>query len=239
MLAHRPYARTRMKLRLTLLCCIALLSGCATTRSVVYETPAEAAQAAADRYEAVAGREAAVIDPLRAAAPAAIAEILAGKTPAADQELLSPQGYVLIGNSRHRSDDAAAREWIATQGRTVGADKIRLYTDAAAADPLSAAYFVRLRLVFGASFRDLNAQEKKQFGAGVRLGEIVGDSPASRANLRSNDVIRAIDGQPVDGRSGFQTLLKQRMGKTVNLSITRNGEALQRKVQLGRSFGSD
>jgi hypothetical protein len=228
-----------MKFRLLLLCCIALLSACATTRSVVYDTPSHPPAPASDRYEAIAGREPAVIDPLRAAAPAAAAEILAGKTPAADQELLTPQGYVLIGNSYHLSDDAAARDWISAQGQQVGADKIRLYPNLVAGQALAAAYFVRLRLVFGASFRDLNSKEKQQFGDGIRLGEIVGESPASRANLRSNDVIRAIDGQPVSGRSAFQALLKQRMGKVVTLSITRNGEALQRKVQLGRSFGSD
>jgi membrane-associated protease RseP (regulator of RpoE activity) len=228
-----------MKLRILLLLCCALLGGCALRPTAQSSREPQQPQGP-DRYLAVPGREADIIDPLRAAPPPAQAEILAGKSPAADQQQLSPQAYVLIGNSRHDNDDAAARAWIAAQGKAIGADKIRLYTAATGGDaaPLSAAYFVRLRLVFGASFRDLNAQEQQQFGSGVRLGNIVGDSPASRANLRSGDVIVTLDGRSAGDRAAFQALLREKMGRIVNLGIVRNGEAVERKVQLGRSFGN-
>lgn len=226
-----------MKFRYAFVVACMALSGCVTTSTrSVPEVSSPIAQD--DRYETVAGRDAATIDPLRAA-PAQTAEMLAGKNPTIDQEQLTPQSYVLIGNSYHRRNDDAARAWIAAQGREVGADKIRWYAGNDGGETaLSAAYYVRLRLVFGASFRDLNAQEQAQFGNGVRLGEIVGDSPASRANLRANDVISALDGSAVRDRAGFQRLLKDNMGKVVNLSLSRNGEPLQRKVKLGRSFAA-
>ena len=225
---------------LTFLCCVAL-AGCATTSRTVYDQPHEEEPVVAgpDRYEPVPGRGPDVIDPLRAAAPPEQPEIIAGKSPAADQDQLTPQSYVLVGNSRHAHDDDAARRWIAEQGRAVGADKIRLYaqTVASSSDALSAAYYVHVRLVFGASFRDLNAQERTAHaGGGVRLGDIVGACPASRANLRSGDIVTALDGRAVADRAAFQAMLKEKMGRTVALTVTRNGETIERKVQLGRTF---
>lgn len=223
-----------MNHRFVLLLACTVLAGCATSTSIrVAQQPVDTD----DRYEAVAGREAEIIDPLRAAAAPAQAEILPGKIAAADQEQLTAQSYVLVGRSWHRRDDAAARDWIAAQAATLGADKVRWYA-ATASTGFNAAYFVRLRLVFGASFRDLNAQEKTRFGNGVRLGEIVGDSPASRANLREADIVVALDGAAVTDRAGFQKLLREHMGKVVELSLSRNGEALKRKVKLGRSFAA-
>lgn len=237
MLAFFRLCECLMNHRFVLLLACAALTGCATS-TAVREVPSSQQQADADnRYEAVAGREAEVIDPLRAAPAPAQAEILPGKTAAADQDLLTAQSYVLIGRSWHRQDDAATHEWIGRQAGILGADKVRWYA-AAAATGFNAAYFVRLRLVFGASFRDLNAQEKARFGSGVRLGDIVGDSPASRANLREADIVIALDGAAVNDRAGFQKLLREHMGKVVELQLSRNGEALQRKVKLGRSFAA-
>lgn len=226
-----------MNHRFVLLLACAVLAGCATSTSV-RETPSSSQPADADnRYEAVTGREADIIDPLRAAPAPAQAEILPGKIAAADQEQLTAQSYVLVGRSWHYQDNAAARDWIAAQAAAVGADKVRWYA-ATAAGGFNAAYFVRLRLVFGASFRDLSAQEKARFGSGVRLGEIVGDSPASRANLREADIVTAVDGAGVSDRASFQKLLREHMGKVVELTLSRNGEVVQRKVRLGRSFAA-
>lgn len=219
--------------RLSLLLCCALLSACATSYRV-QETPVDPD----NTYQPVAGREGAVIDPLRAAAPPETAELLQGKSLAGDSALLQPKAYVLIGTSRHRHDDEAARTWIVRQGKDLGADKIRWYAPAQWGDAaLGAAYFVRLRLVFGATFRDLNAAERKAYPQGVRLGDIVGGSPASLANLRSADIITALDGKPVKDRGTFQALLRENMGRTVELTMGRSGETLRRRVQLGRSFG--
>lgn len=233
-----------MNYRLFFLMACTALAGCATTTRTVYDEPREEDRpvvAATDRYEPVPGRGPDVIDPLRAAAPPDQPEISAGKSPAADLDQLTPQSYVLVGNSRHARDDDDARRWIFDQGRAVGADKIRLYApiDPASADALTAAYFVHVRLVFGASFRDLNAAERAAYPAGgVRLGDIVGASPASRANLRTGDLVTALDGRTVADRAAFQAMLKDKMGRTVALTVVRNGETIERKVQLGRTFAA-
>lgn len=235
MLAGRNPCENAMNLRPVALLLCAVLAGCATTRvSREPESPGLAADAD-NRYEAIAGREPAVIDPLRAA-PAAATEMLPGKALATDQEALTPQAHVLVGISHHRHDDERARAWIAEQGQLLGADKIRWYAQADAGG-LNAAYFVRVRLVFGATFRDLNAQERKSFPAGgVRLGDVVGESPASRANLRPGDIITALGDSAVKDRANFQSLLRENMGRTVELNLARGTETVQRKVQLGRTF---
>ncbi|GMV31661.1 MAG: hypothetical protein AMXMBFR59_37860 [Rhodanobacteraceae bacterium] len=224
-----------MKRRFALVLGCAILSGCATSTVVRTDAPVGQPADADHRYETIAGREPSVIDPLRAALAPAAADLLPGKSPAEDQERLAPQSYVLVGTSHHRHDDDRARQWIAAQGVAVGADTIRTY--APAGGGLDAAYFVRVRLVFGATFRDLNAQERKRFPAGgVTLGDIVGDSPASRANLRAGDIVTALDGVPVNDRARFQSLLRARMGSTVELNLARGAETVTRKVQLGRTF---
>ena len=52
------------------------------------------------------------------------------------------------------------------------------------------------------------------------------------------DIVVALDGAAVNDRAGFQKLLREHMGKVVELTLSRNGEALQRKVKLGRSFAA-
>lgn len=226
-----------MKLRISLIFACAVLSGCATSTFVRTDAPSGQAADADHRYEPVAGREPSVIDPLRAAPAPAESELLPGKSPAVDQEFLTPQSYVLVGTSHHRYDDDRARQWIAKQGTIVGADTIRTY--ALAGGGLDAAYFVRVRLVFGATFRDLNAQERIRLPAGgVSLGDVVGDSPASRSNLLAGDIVTALDGIPVKDRATFQSLLRTRMGSTVELTLARGTVTLKRKVQLGRTFAA-
>jgi hypothetical protein len=227
-----------MKLRFILILGCALLGGCATsTFTRTDDVPGQPADVD-NRYEPVTGREPSIIDPLRAAPASAQPEILQGKSPVADQELLTPQAYVLVGTSRHRHNDERAREWITRQGSAIGADKVRWYALPDTGE-LSAAYFVRVRLVFGATFRDLNAQERKSWPAGgVRLGDIVGDSPASRANLRAGDIVTQLDGTAVKDRTNFQTLLRDHMGRTVELTLARGAETMNRKVQLGRTFAA-
>ncbi|HSX62764.1 MAG TPA: PDZ domain-containing protein [Tahibacter sp.] len=238
MLASVRFRENLMTFRFVLLLACAALGGCATS-SFVREPETPGLRADADnRYEPVAGRDASVIDPLRAGAPPEQTPVLPGRTPAADQELLTPQAFVLIGNSRHRRDDDDARRWIAEQARAIGADTVRWYV-VPDTGGLAAAYFVRVRLVFGATFRDLNATERTSFPAGgVRLGEIVGDSPASRANLRAGDIVTALDASPVKDRVEFQSLLREHMGRTVELNLARGSETLRRKVQLGRTFAA-
>jgi S1-C subfamily serine protease len=72
----------------------------------------------------------------------------------------------------------------------------------------------------------------------VEVVEVVGDSPASRAGLRPEDLIVAIDGAPVRGVDDLQRLMDgSRIGADVALSVVRAGvsrEVAIRPVELTR-----
>jgi S1-C subfamily serine protease len=72
----------------------------------------------------------------------------------------------------------------------------------------------------------------------VEVVEVVGDSPAARAGLRSEDLIVAIDGAPVRGVDDLQRLMDgSRIGADVALSVVRAGvsrEVAIRPVELTR-----
>ena len=69
--------------------------------------------------------------------------------------------------------------------------------------------------------------------SGVLVQEVTQDSPADKANLQSNDVITALDGQAVSDVQGLRDMLQQHQaGDEVTLSILRNGAEMQVKVTL-------
>ncbi len=98
----------------------------------------------------------------------------------------------------------------------------------------TAIYYVRLRLPFGANFRDLTEQERQTLGAdGIEIGEVVGGTPAAEANLRDGDFVLKFDRQPVRDRASFQAMLQTHMGRRVTLTISRDGVTFDRLVRLG------
>ncbi|MBP7125004.1 trypsin-like peptidase domain-containing protein [Myxococcota bacterium] len=61
-------------------------------------------------------------------------------------------------------------------------------------------------------------------GPGVRVVRVVEDSPAARAGLSEDDVIRAVAGRPVSSRSDFRKVMAMtRAGETVELLVSRRG----------------
>lgn len=221
--------------RTAALAVLVLLAGCVSApRAPVWQTqPAQPSSP----YVADPGRDDATIAQMRAAPPAA-PELVAGRNPAGDQNRLAAQGFVRIGTARYSGTDAEVRAEADRQGRTVGADRVLLYapaeTGATTVADWNAAFFVRFKLPFGATFRDLTAAERAQLGGdGVQIGSVVGGTPASRANLLAGDFVVQINGKPVTGKSGFQDQLRAFGGRQVTLTVVRNGETLQRAVRLG------
>lgn len=215
-----------------------LLAGCASTPSTM---TGPATSPVAGRYEAETGRDAATVAGMRAAPAPAMPEIVSGKSPTADHDRLIRQGYVRIGSGHYALAETAARDAVLQQGHAVGAERALLYAPTTGAPTPSAAgewlavYYVRFQLPFGATFRDLRANERQSLAVagGVAIGSVVSGTPASRANLIAGDIVLKFDGQPITGRGAFQSLLKSRAGHPVTLKIVRNGETLQRMVRLG------
>jgi hypothetical protein len=212
-----------------------LVAGCASgPQSIFTSKPNVPPPEETGAYEAVAGREPQLIADLRAAPAPAAPEISDGKNVGADENRLRAQSLMHIGTSHFPADDTRARDKALRQAQRIGADRAVVYSDPATHE-LTVAYYVRFKLPFGATFRDLRPEESGQVGAagGVAIGSVVNDSPAARANLLSGDIVLKCDGDAIVNRADFQTRLRARAGHSVTLTIVRNGETLQRMVQLG------
>lgn len=228
-----------MRVRSLWLCVPMLLIGCvpATRPPQSGINPEAPTKAMPGRFEPIAGRGPDVIAELRAA-PAKVPEFIESDSAVKDEQTLSSKGYVKVADGYYAGIDADSHAWLQKQGSAIGADKVYFYTlepDAQTKAPsLHAVYYVRFRLPFGASFRDLNAAEREQVGAsGVRIGKVIGGSPAADANLRGGDIILKVDGEAIAGRAAFEKLLRMHMGKRVTLTISRNGNVTTRLVRLG------
>jgi membrane-associated protease RseP (regulator of RpoE activity) len=217
---------------------IAVLGGCASTRSVYVETTpgAEVAPTAdAEHYTEEPGRDAATVTAFRASPPPAVPQWTDGGDPLADRNRLGREGFAHVGTSRFAHWDERARDAAAARAQAVGADRALLYGASTSVDAGPAvAYFVRFRLPFGATFRDLREDERAAIGrSGVRIGSVLAGTPAEEANLIGGDVVVAIDRTAIADRAEFQAALRRLAGRRVNLEVIRNGETLQRSVRLG------
>lgn len=219
-----------------------LLAGCVSTPRGPGTGPARE-QPAVSPY--AAERDAATIAEMRAAPPPTAPELILGKNPSSDANRLAAQGFVRVGTANYAAAETVAREEADRQGRAVGADRVLLYAPlpsatSAAAPVWNAAFYVRFKLPFGATFRDLKAEERAAIGhdGGVEIGSVVGGTPASRANLLAGDFVVQFNGKTIAGKSAFQNLLKANAGRTVTLTVIRNGESLQRVVRLGMLAGT-
>lgn len=228
-----------MRLRTFAIGAAVLLAGCATGSRTIF-SPTPAPELTGD-YQAVEGRGADVVAELRAAPPPPEPEVVDGKSYESDQQRLGARGIMPIGTSHFAATDVDARPNALRQARNVGADQVIFYAPSPAKDASVAgtgeilvAYYVRFKLPFGATFRDLNATEKQALNrGGVRIGSVVDGTPASKANLLSGDMIVSLDGKAVANRGEFQSLLRANAGKTVTLGVVRNGESMDRMVRLG------
>ena len=237
-LRHRAVLRPEFApLRLLALALALLVAGCATSPSTIFSpsTPKPLPAEETGQYETVAGREPALVADLRAAAPPTQPEISDGKNPAADEKRLRAQSYMRIGTSHFSPTDADARAKSLRQAQRVGAERVIVYPAAADTSELTVAYYVRFKLPFGATFRDLRPAEMSELGTGggVAIGAVVDDSPAARANLLAGDIVLKCDDKAIIDRADFQNRLREKAGRPVTLTIVRNGETLQRMVRLG------
>lgn len=192
-------------------------------------------------YEPSIERGPEYINALRAAAAPLQPVVTEGKNERGDQRELASKGFVRIGNGHYAVDDETSVRDAIELGKTIGADQVWLYRDHPAdvnqnsPEQLLAAYYVRFKLLFGATFRNLTAKERTtlEVDGGVQIGSVVGKTPASEANLLAGDYVIAVNGTPIIDRGQFQELLKKEAGNTVTLKIIRNHQRSDRMVRLG------
>jgi hypothetical protein len=225
------------RLRPLALASLLLIAGCATGPGTIFTpAPKPVPPEETGQYEAVSGRGSELVADLRAAPAPAEPEISEGKNASTDEKRLGTQSYMRIGASHFPATDARARENAIRQAQRVGADRVIFYPpNASDAGDLVVAYYVRFKLPFGATFRNLRAAEMStlETGGGVAIGSVINDSPAARANLMTGDIVLKCDDQAIVDRADFQNRLRAKAGHPVTLTIVRNGETLQRVVRLG------
>lgn len=97
-----------------------------------------------------------------------------------------------------------------------------------------AIYFVKGRFRIGAFVRNLNDFERQQLqtNQGVVVTTIVDDSPAYRADVLTGDMIIAMDGERVSNQEGFTRMASARKGQSINLSLIRQGQTIEKKLQV-------
>ena len=221
----------------------ALVAGC-VTQSVVVESPSGSAQVEPEpvvdaHFEAVPGRGPEVIAALRAEPAPVRPSIIEGRNVLGDRRALAAQGFVHVGNSRHDVDDAQAEQKAAATATQLGVERMLVYPRHVEneGDPARylATYYVRFKLLFGATFRNLTASERESVGGagGVQIGAIVGSTPAAEANLMAGDLVLKFNGRAFADRVAFQELLRNEAGKPVTLTIRRNEVSMDRVVRLG------
>ena len=74
---------------------------------------------------------------------------------------------------------------------------------------------------------------KSSLKNGIYVASINKNSSASRAGMKSGDVITAVDGKKVDDVSSLHSILySHKVGDTVNVTVNRNGRNVSLKVRL-------
>jgi serine protease Do len=83
---------------------------------------------------------------------------------------------------------------------------------------------------------DFAKEHKLSAERGVVLGKIIADSPAAKGGLKENDVVTEINGQRVEGTAQFRRMIREiPAGRTVQLSVVRDGRAQTISVTLGNT----
>lgn len=97
-----------------------------------------------------------------------------------------------------------------------------------------ALYFVKRRYSLGANYRDLTDEERRQLqtNRGAYVISIIDDSPAYESDILPGDVIVALNGRAANGFDGLSDLVKSNSGRTVELTIIRQGVRLSKSVAL-------
>lgn len=90
----------------------------------------------------------------------------------------------------------------------------------------------------GVSMQPLTRELAAKFGhqgGGVLVSEVLADTPAAKAGLRSGDILTRLDGRPLaDNRSLLNAVGAKRPGDEVELEYLRDGKLAQARLTLAR-----
>lgn len=92
---------------------------------------------------------------------------------------------------------------------------------------------------FGAKFAPISDEQAEQLGLdsqdGVVIIEILPDSPAEKAGLKKNDVVKKLDDKDFDGVQGFVAVMRaSKPDQQLKVSIIRDKQPQDINVTLGK-----
>jgi serine protease Do len=95
-----------------------------------------------------------------------------------------------------------------------------------------------VRAYMGILLQDLTPAMAKAFGTndthGVLVGDVTAGSPAERSGLQKGDIIREVDGKPVDSSNQLRNRISMQTPESdVTLKVDRNGSLKTFTVKLG------
>lgn len=95
-----------------------------------------------------------------------------------------------------------------------------------------AAYFVKAKFQLGFVTHDLNDAQRKelQTNKGVVVTQIVNDTPAYEADLLVGDVIKSVNGRPIDNVEKLGVYIKENQNIPYVFSIHRNGQLIEKTI---------
>ena len=100
----------------------------------------------------------------------------------------------------------------------------------------AAVYYIKQRSIFGARTADLTTQERqeRQSNFGVKTTIVVDDSPAYNADVLTGDILEDLDGERIKNANHLGSLLEEKAGKTVQVTLSRNGKKIKKTVTLNK-----
>lgn len=99
-----------------------------------------------------------------------------------------------------------------------------------------AIYFVKVKIQFGAYFRDLSDAERGslQTNKGAAITLIVDGSPAYNCDVLVGDIVLTVNGERVSGAQGMMDLIQLHAGQSADLMLVRNGKEISKTVLIGQ-----
>lgn len=96
----------------------------------------------------------------------------------------------------------------------------------------SAVFFIKMKVRFGAFFRDLNDEERQKIqsnkGAVIRL--IVDGSPAFREDLLAGDIISNVNGHQIENTGTLMKILEAERGNQLSVTLVRSGTYINKTL---------
>jgi regulator of sigma E protease len=94
-----------------------------------------------------------------------------------------------------------------------------------------AANFILAITIFAALFMTIGKPELSTHGIPAQIGAVTPHSPAAEAGLKSGDLVRVVQGQPISRFDQLQKAIKTSGGRPLVMDVERHGSSVSLRVQ--------